>query len=87
MANRHFNITWYENEKYGTPVTRRNAVTVVNASPEVGLAAKAAVALFTKTFGSLKKNTIISLQEFNNDGPIGELITPDADNNIVPIKK
>ena len=87
MANRKFAFTWYENPKYGNPITRTNAVEVPNASPDTGMVAKTAVALFTKSFGNLKKNTIVSIQEFNDKGPVGEPITPNDENDIVPTKK
>ncbi len=87
MANRKFAFVWYENPKYGNPITRNNAIEVVNASPDTGMAAKAAVAVFTKRFGSLKKNTIVSIQEFNDNGPVGEVITPSEESSIVPTGK
>ena len=87
MANRNFAFTWYENPKYGEPITRKNAITVPNASPDTGLAAKAAVNVFTKAFGSVKKNTIVSIQEYNDGGPVGEPIVPSEDNDIIPTKK
>lgn len=85
--NRQFSIKWHKNEKYREPMERTNSVTVTNASADIGMAAKAAVELFTKSFGSLKYNTIVSMQEYNDEGPVGEPIVPDADNNIVPMKK
>ena len=85
--NRNFAFKWYKNEKYNKPLERTNSITVSNASPDTGLAAKTAVDIFTKTFGSLKYNTIVSIQEYNEEGPVGELITPAEDNSIVPLKK
>ena len=85
--NRNFAFKWYKNEKYNKPLERTNSITVTNASPDTGLAAKAAVDIFTKTFGSLKYNTIVSIQEYNEEGPVGEPITPAEDNSIVPLKK
>ena len=84
---RKFSFKWYKNEKYGKKVLRTNSITVSNASSEVGEAAKAATDIFCKTFGNLKVNTIDSIQEYNDDGPVGELIIPSAENVTVPIKK
>jgi hypothetical protein len=85
--NRHFSFKWYKNEKYREPMERVNSVTVTEAPADTGLAAKAATNLFTKSFGSLKTNTIISIQEYNENGPIGEPIVPSDENDIVPVKK
>lgn len=87
MANRKFAFTWYENPKYGSPITRVNPIEVTNASSDTGFAAKAAVDIFTKAFGGLKKNTIVSIQEYGDNGPIGEPIVPKEDNDIIPTKK
>lgn len=84
---RNFSFKWYKNEKYGKKVLRTNSITVSNASSEVGEAAKAATDLFCKTFGNLKRNTIMSIQEYNEDGPVGEPIVPTDGSSIVPIGK
>ena len=81
---RKFVFTWYKNEKFGTPLERKNTVTVVNKG-DIGLTAKAATEVFTKNFGSLKYNTILSIQEIDAKGnPVGEPITPQEDSSIVP---
>lgn len=84
---RNFSFKWYKNEKYGKPTVRTNSITVSNASADTGHAAKAATDIFCKTFGNLKVNTIESIQEYNENGPVGELIIPSKDNVTVPIKK
>ena len=84
---RHFSFKWYKNERYREPVERVNSITVSNASADTAQAAKAATEIFTKNFGSLKQNTIISIQEYNEDGPVGEPIIPSDETNIVPLKK
>lgn len=85
---RTFVFKWYENVRYGTPVERENSVLVTKPSGDIGHDAKAATELFCKSFGSLKKNTIISIQEMNDKGePVGEPITPADENSIVPFKK
>ena len=85
--NRHFSFRWHKNEKYREKVIRVNSVTVSDAPLDTGAAAKAAVNIFTNSFGSLKQNTIISIQEYNDNGPVGEPIIPDEDNSVVPLKK
>ena len=82
---RFFKFTWYENKIKIDPPLRRNIVVVSNASEDIGEAAKAATGLFTKGFGNLKKNTIVSIQELDKDGfPLGEIIKPQEDSAIVP---
>lgn len=85
--NRHFSFKWYKNERYREPMERVNSVTVTDAPMDTALAAKSAVSLFTRNFGSLKANTIVLIQEYNEDGPIGEPIVPSDENDIVPVKK
>ena len=81
---RKFIFTWYENVKYGTPLERKNTITVKNKG-DIGMTAKAATEAFTRNFGSLKYNTILSIQEIDADGnPIGEPITPQEDSSIIP---
>ena len=81
---RKFIFTWYENVKYGNPVERKNTISVINKG-DIGATAKAATEVFTRNFGSLKYNTIISIQEINENGnPVGEPITPVDDSSIVP---
>lgn len=80
-----FLFTWHENVRYCEPMVRTNLVTV-NASGDVGQAAKAATNVFTKNFGNLKRTTIISIQEINEKGEkVGEPIVPQDETSIVPI--
>ena len=81
---RNFSFKWYKNEKYGKPTVRTNSITVSNASADTGHAAKAATDIFCKTFGNLKVNTIESIQEYNENGPVGEPIVPNEDTSIIP---
>ena len=82
-----FIFTWYENVKYGNPVERKNTISVMNKG-DIGAtakAAKAATEVFTRNFGSLRYNTILSIQEIDADGnPVGEPITPQEDSSIIP---
>ena len=81
---KRFIFTWYENVKYGTPVERKNIITVKNKG-DIGMTAKAATDVFTKNFGSLKYNTIVSIQEIDENGnPVGEPIIPQEDSSIIP---
>lgn len=81
---RTFEITWYKNER--NPIERKNRVLVTRPTGAIEKDAKYAVGLFTAEFGSLKKNSIISIAEIDKDGnQIGELITPmDGENAIIP---
>lgn len=85
--NRHFSFKWYKNERYREPMERVNSVTVTDAPMDTALAAKTAVTLFTRNFGSLKANTIVSIQEYNEDGPVGDPIIPSDDTDIIPVKR
>ena len=81
---RKFIFTWYENVKYGKPVERKNTISVINKG-DIGMTAKAATEVFTKNFGSLKYNTIVSIQEIDENGAaVGEPITPQEDSSIIP---
>lgn len=86
--NRKFIFTWYKNEKYNKSFERKSEIVVIDAPLDIGAAAKSAVNIFTKSFGNLKKNTIVSIQEYNNyNEPIGEPIVPEMETGILPIKK
>ena len=81
-----FCFTWYKNEKYSTPIERKTEI----SSPvdDLASAAKQATVIFTKLNGSLKANTIVSIQEIDAEGnPIGEPIIPTEEEMIVPVKK
>ena len=83
---RIFNFIWYKNERYRI-MERESLITVISTG-DIGYDAKQAVEVFCKTFGNLKKNTIISIQEVNEKNePIGEPIIPMNENSIIPIKK
>ena len=84
---RIFDFTWHENVKFGQPVVRTNRV-MVASNGDVGQAAKAATNVFTKNFGNLKRNNIISIQEVDEKGnKVGEPIVPQEDTSIVPTGK
>ena len=82
---RKFLFTWHENVRYGEPMVRTNLVTASVNTSDIGQAAKAATNVFTKNFGNLKRNTIISIQEVDEKGnKVGEPIVPQEDTSIVP---
>ena len=81
-----FMFTWYKNERYGQPIERHSKIKVV-AGPDLGTSAKRATDVFCNTFGNLKKNTIISIQEMVDGKPVGEPIIPQEDTSIVPTKR
>ena len=86
---RNYEFTWYptKESKYGKePAVRTNMVKLSNAIGVTGIDAKTALNIFTKTFGNLNKNTIVTIKEFDENGQIGEDIVPAADENaIVPV--
>lgn len=66
---KNFIFTWHKNERYGDAIIRKNKIVCDNPQD--------ATAAFMRGFGNLKKNTIISIQEVDNNGnAIGEPITP-----------
>lgn len=81
-----FVITWYKNERYGKPIERRTSIQVTS-SADIGHSAKRVVDIFCSTFGNLKRNTIISVQEMKNGEPYGEPIVPSDETSIVPTRK
>lgn len=84
---RIFNFKWHENTRYSTPIERINSVMIAGTG-DTGRDAKTATELFCKSFGNLKKNTILSIQEIDEKGKaIGEPIIPTEENSIVPVKR
>ena len=84
---RTFIFNWYENTRYGSPIERKNTVFVAGTG-DIGHDAKQATDVFCKSFGNLKKNTIVSIQEVNDKGEsIGEPIIPTEENSIIPTKR
>lgn len=88
---RNYEITWYltNDAKYGkTPTFRTNKVTLSKPTGKTSVDARAALGIFIANFGNLKKNTIVKIKEFDENGQIGADITPsDDDTAIVPIRK
>lgn len=85
--HRHYNFYWYptKDAKYDKPIIRTNTITLSKPTGLTEIDAKSALQIFLTNFGSLKKNTIVKIQEFDNLGQIGEDITPSIEQNaIVP---
>ena len=76
---KNFIFTWYAKPKYGDKIIRTN--TIKSKSP------KEATDAFMKTFGNLKKNVIVSIQENDAEGnPVGEPITSDQEEKEEDLK-
>lgn len=82
---RTYAINWYPT-KDGESVSRTTMVKISKPTGKTDIDAKAAVGLFTKSCGNLKRNTIIKIQELDENGKqIGEDITPSTkENAIIP---
>lgn len=80
MITKRFLFTW--KPKNGN-FERHNLITVSCRPTEVktiAVAADRATSIFKKSFGNLKKNDIISIQEIGEDNtPVGEPIIPAED--------
>lgn len=82
---RQYRFTWYKNEKYKEPMTRHTFITVSPATGAVEKDGKRAMELFCSEFGGLKYNTIVKIQELDENGKqIGEDIVPQEGSTIVP---
>lgn len=88
---RNYEFTWYptKDSKYGKePNIRKNIVKLSEPIGITGVDAKAALNIFSKTFGNLNKNTIVCIKEFDENGQIGEDIVPAGDENaIIPVRR
>lgn len=69
-------------------VVRHNLVKIKTDAEDIGYVAKSATEVFCSTFGSLKYNDIIEIQEVDEEkNPIGEPIKPLEETSIVPYKR
>lgn len=87
---RTYEFTWHptKEEKYGKVINRTNMIELSHPSGKTEFDAKKAVELFSKGFGNLKKNTIVCIKEFGENGQIGEDIVPaEGENAIIPVKR
>ncbi len=80
---RIYHFTWYPT-KDGETLSRHTSIQISKPTGKTEIDAKNAMELFVKSCGSLKKNTIIKIQELDENGEqIGEDITPSADENAI----
>ena len=88
---RSYSFEWYptKDTKYGkTPIHRTCTILLSNPLGETEIDAKAALAIFMRSFGNLRKNTIVKIKEFGENGQIGEDIVPsDVEGAIIPERK
>ena len=78
MVTKRFLFTW---KTKGYDVERHNLITVsckpTEVANSIAVAADRATSIFKQSFGNLKKNDIISIQEIGDDNtPVGEPIVP-----------
>ena len=80
---RIYRIKWYP-KKDREEVSRYTLIRLSNPTGKTFIDAKNAVDLFTKSCGNLKRNTIIKIQELDENGEqIGEDITPSTNENAI----
>lgn len=80
---RRYKIVWHSNKDN---INRANYIRVSNPVGDTSIDAKAALNIFISEFGDLKHNTIIKIQEFDENGiQLGEDIIPSEKTAIVPI--
>ncbi len=84
---RKYYIEWHKNEKYSNPVVRHTMITLPSAKGKTEEDAKKATEIFVSiTKGGLRKNTILSIKECDENGKqIGDVIKPTYENSIVPM--
>lgn len=80
---RIYRFKWYPT-KDGEIVSRHTLVQLSNPTGKTEIDAKNAVDLFIRSCGNLRKNTIIKIQELDENGKqIGKDITPSAEENAI----
>ena len=80
---RRYRIVWRSNKDN---IDRANYIRVSNLVGDTSIDAKAALNIFISEFGDLKHNTIIKIQEFDENGiQLGEDIIPTDKTTVVPI--
>lgn len=80
---RRYRISWYANKD---KLKRTSWIKLSKPTGEVTIDAKAALNIFISEFGDLKYNTIIKIQEFDENGiQLGEDIVPQNDTSFIPI--
>ena len=82
---RYYMIEWYPKKNC---IARINKITINEPTGRTDIDAKTAVDLFVHSFGNLKKNNIVCIKEFDENGQIGEDIKPtEGENAIIPTGK
>lgn len=80
---RKYKIVWHSNKDN---YSRANYIKLSNPTGDVSIDAKRALNIFISEFGDLKHNTIIKIQEFDENGvQIGKDIIPTDKTTVVPI--
>ena len=80
---RIYRFTWYPT-KDRKELSRHTLIRISHPTGKTEIDAKNATNLFIKSCGSLKRNTIIKIQELDENGEqIGEDIIPSADENAI----
>jgi len=83
---RSYDFSWYptNDAKYGRePLVRHNMIMLSRPVGKTEVDTKAALGIFMQRFGSLKKNTIVAIKEFGENGQIGEDIVPSTEENAI----
>lgn len=80
---RMYCITWYPTRD-GDNMRRDTFIKLSKPTGQTNYDAKAALNIFISKFGNIKKNTIIKIIEMDENGQIGEPITPMEDSTIIP---
>lgn len=80
---RMYCITWYPTRD-GDNMKRDTFIKLSKPTGQTNYDAKAALNIFISKFGNIKKNTIIKIIEMDENGQIGEPITPMEDSTIIP---
>lgn len=85
---RKYRIKWYKNVRYGEPFIRDTFITLPAATGDVAIDGKRALNLLLNQEGGLKYNTIVKIQEFDeNMNQIDEDIIPQEGSAIIPTAK
>lgn len=80
---RIYRFKWYPT-KDRDAIPRHTLIRISNPTGKTEIDAKNAMELFVRSCGNLKKNTIIKIQELDENGEqIGEDIVPSAEENAI----
>lgn len=80
---RKYCISWFSNKD---KFQRTSWIKLSKPTGDTSIDAKSALNIFISQFGSLKYNTIIKIQEFDENGTqLGEDIVPQEDTSFIPI--